>query len=218
MQKTTGLLPHVSGFAGILGPIAFVTVFTILGQVTPGYSAFTDVISNLELGQIGWVQQLNFLQMGTLIIVFALGFRKVMAGIVQRKLRLPTALLIVSRLGMVVAAFFTPAYPVVHVVGGFFLFTFPLLIAMFLIAREFLRAKLRNLGVYTLVNVVLVLLLLLYFLFGLGLSAPPGGAPIGPTGVANRAFVVLALSWFCVIGTLLVQNKMGSLGLAGSGS
>ena len=208
----------VSGFAGILGPIAFVTVFTILGQVTPGYSAFTDVISNLELGQIGWVQQLNFLQMGTLIIVFALGFRKVIASIVQRKLILPTALLILSGLGMVVAAFFTPAYPVVHVVGGFFLFTFPLLIAMFLMAREFLRAKLRNLGVYTLVNVVLVLLLLLYFLFGLGLSAPTGGAPIGPTGVVNRAFVVLALSWFCVIGTLLVQNKMGSLGLAGSGS
>ena len=207
-MQTTNRLPRISGFAGILGPIAFVTVFLVLGQITPGYSAITDVISNLELGQIGWVQQLNFLQMGTLIIVFAIGFRRVMAGVAQRRLRLATALLILSGLGMVDAAFFTPAYPVEHVLGGFLLFMIPLLIAMFLIAREFLRAKFRNLGLYSLANGVLVLLLLLYFLFGLGLSAPPGGSPVGVTGVVNRAFVVLALSWFCIIGTRLIRNKI----------
>jgi len=203
----TRTLPRISGFAGILGPILFISVFTVLGQVTPGYSPITDVISNLELGQIGWIQQLNFLQMGSLIIVFALGFRKAMMGVIQRRLTLPSVLFVLSGLGMIDAALFTPAYPVEHVIGGFILFIFPLLIAIFLIGRVFLRARLRSLGLYSLTVGFLVLLMLLYFFFGLGLSAPTGEAPKGLTGVVNRAFVVLALSWFLAVGIWLVRGR-----------
>jgi len=198
-------LPRISGLAGILGPITFVVIFVVLGQVTPGYSAVSQVISNLELGSNGWIQQLNFLQMGALITVFAVGFKEAMLGVIHRRLGLASALLVLSGLGMIEAAFFTPALPIEHALG-FLFFMIPLLVAILLIGREFLRAgRLRNLGVYSLTNGVLVLLLLLYFFFQ-GASAPVGGVPTGPIGIVNRIFVVLALSWFLVIGTWLVRR------------
>ncbi|TLY00515.1 MAG: DUF998 domain-containing protein [Thaumarchaeota archaeon] len=70
--------PRASALAGIIGPVVFVTVYTVFGLATPGYSPLTQVISNLELAPYGWIQQLNFLQCGTLIIIFAVGFHGAM--------------------------------------------------------------------------------------------------------------------------------------------
>jgi len=198
-------VPRISGFAGILGPIVFVIVFVVLGQVTPGYSAVTQVISNLELGQYGWIQQLNFLQMGSVIVAFALGFREAMTEITLRRVRLAPGLLVLSGLGMIEAAFFTPALPVEHALG-FLFFIIPLLVAILLIGKMFLRTgESRNLGIYSLANGLLVLLLLLYF-FLQGAAAPVGEVPGGIIGIVNRTFVVLALSWFCVVGARLAKR------------
>lgn len=208
-MRKDGSLPRISGFAGIVGPITFVIIYSVLGQITPGYSAVSQVISNLELAPYGWVQQINFLQMGTLIIIFAFGFRRAMMRKYQRKLTIPSALLILSGLGMIDAAYFTPALPVEHRVG-FLFFMIPLLIAIFLLGREFLRAsELRNLGFYSLASGLLALILLLYF-FLQGASAPVGGVPNGPIGVVNRIFVMLALSWFCLVGAWLIRTGGGS--------
>ena len=66
---------HWLALAGLTGPIVFYTVVTILGLVTPGYSAVSDPISNL--GAVGApyaiVQQLNFVLLGLSILAFAVG-------------------------------------------------------------------------------------------------------------------------------------------------
>ena len=189
--------------AGVVGPPLFVLAFTVLGQFTPGYSPASQVISDLELVQNGWIQQLNFLQCGASIVVFALGLRKEMLGAVRR-LRLATTLLVFSGAGMIDASFFTPAFPIEHTLG-FLFFIVPLTAAIFLLGRQFLVGRLRNLGAYSLSSGSVTLILLLYFFFQ-GASAPISTTPTGLIGVVNRLFVVAALSWFVVTGAALLKN------------
>ncbi|MDR3693835.1 DUF998 domain-containing protein [Mucilaginibacter sp.] len=60
------------GFAGIL----FTLIYTVFGFFTPGFNAFRDTISGLELVKNGWVQQGNFMLYGVLTILFTIGLSK----------------------------------------------------------------------------------------------------------------------------------------------
>ena len=196
------VFPRVSALAGILGPSAFVVIFTVLGLVSPGYSALTQVISNLELVQNGWIQQLNFLQCGSLIVVFAIGFRKAMLGVIQRHLAFATALLVLSGAGMVDASYFTPATPIEHAMG-FLFFIIPLIAAFFLIGRRLLgKDSWRALGIYSVASGFVTSGLLLYF-FVQGASES-----FGFIGIINRLFVIEALAWFVVVGTKLQRSEL----------
>jgi hypothetical protein len=72
--------PYVSGmkkllYAGVVGPLLFVLVFLVEGLTRPGYSAWRNYVSQLATGPGGWVQIVNFLVCGTLVLVFAAGLR-----------------------------------------------------------------------------------------------------------------------------------------------
>lgn len=67
-------------YAGIVGPLLFVVVFIAEGLTRPGYSAWRNYVSQLATGDGGWVQTINFLVCGTLVLVFALGLRASVAG------------------------------------------------------------------------------------------------------------------------------------------
>jgi hypothetical membrane protein len=58
-------------YAGIAGPIIFVATFTIEGCLRPGYDALGMYVSELSLGPRGWIQVLNFIVLGALLLVFA---------------------------------------------------------------------------------------------------------------------------------------------------
>lgn len=57
-------------WAGILAPILFVGIFTVEGFLRPGYSALSMHISALSLGSRGWIQIVNFILFGLLLLVF----------------------------------------------------------------------------------------------------------------------------------------------------
>ena len=66
--------PHrLTALAGITGPAIFVTVFTIEGVLRPGYNPLSTYVSALSLGPRGWIQIINFIVSGTLLLVFARG-------------------------------------------------------------------------------------------------------------------------------------------------
>lgn len=60
-------------WAGIIAPILFALVFLIDGFLKPGYSAYSEAISYLEVGSYGWIQRVNFLLIGLLLLAFLFG-------------------------------------------------------------------------------------------------------------------------------------------------
>ena len=61
----------LSTLAGILAPLIFLVVMTIVGLLQPGYNAIQQAISRLVLGLYGWSQTLSFFIVGVLLVVFA---------------------------------------------------------------------------------------------------------------------------------------------------
>lgn len=64
---------EAAAWAGMIGSILFVSVFTVAGWLSPGYSPARMFVSELSLGPQGWVQILNFVLTGTLILIFGRG-------------------------------------------------------------------------------------------------------------------------------------------------
>ncbi len=60
----------ISIWAGMIGPVLFVTVFTLEGWLRPDYNSLGMYVSELSLGPHGWIQILNFIIFGFLFLMF----------------------------------------------------------------------------------------------------------------------------------------------------
>ncbi len=69
MKKRIG---SISIYSGIIAPILFVFIFTIEGFFRENYSAIKNFISELSIGNRGWIQITNFLIFGFLFLVFSI--------------------------------------------------------------------------------------------------------------------------------------------------
>ncbi|MFI5486196.1 DUF998 domain-containing protein [Micromonospora echinaurantiaca] len=63
-------------WAGVAGPLLFATVALAEGAARPGYDPLRNWISELALTGRGWIQIVNFLVTGVLLIAFAVGLRR----------------------------------------------------------------------------------------------------------------------------------------------
>ncbi len=57
--------------SGMLGPILFITIFTVEGWLRSGYEPLRMYVSELSLGPRGWIQIINFIIYGVLFLLFA---------------------------------------------------------------------------------------------------------------------------------------------------
>lgn len=75
---------NVLAAAGILGPILFTVGFIAQGffrtDLRSGYNPIAQQISDLIAGPSGWVQQVNFVVLGLLLITFAIGLHRGVRG------------------------------------------------------------------------------------------------------------------------------------------
>jgi Protein of unknown function (DUF998) len=56
--------------AGLIGPLIFTVGFVIQGLLRPGeYDPIAEPVSALEAGPNGWIQQLNFIVFGLLMLI-----------------------------------------------------------------------------------------------------------------------------------------------------
>jgi hypothetical protein len=58
---------------GVLGPLLFIVVFLIEGATRPGYSAWRHAVSQLSLGDQGWINSLAIIACGGFLLCFAIG-------------------------------------------------------------------------------------------------------------------------------------------------
>lgn len=69
------------GICGALGPLLFVTVFTLEGSLRAGYEPRSMYISALSLGPRGWMQITNFILLGILLFAFTRGLAAEFKGV-----------------------------------------------------------------------------------------------------------------------------------------
>src|SRR4051812_43382380 len=134
--------------AGMSAPVLFVTVFTVEGARRPGYSPLSRFVSELSLGPAGWVQVLNFLVTGALVVVFGRGLALYSrSGAASRA---GSVLLQIIGLGLMASGLFAtdpsaPASPVgihgiIHGILGALVFSLAP-VSCFLFSRSFRRDR-----------------------------------------------------------------------------
>ena len=65
---------------GVIGPVLLVVVFLIEGAIRPDYDPKRVFVSQLSLGEGGWLQIANFIVSGLLLVAFAFGLRRVVSS------------------------------------------------------------------------------------------------------------------------------------------
>jgi hypothetical protein len=60
----------ISIWAGMIGPVLFVAVFTLEGWLRSGYNSLGMYVSELSIGPRGWIQIANFIIFGCLFLIF----------------------------------------------------------------------------------------------------------------------------------------------------
>jgi hypothetical membrane protein len=182
--------------AGVVGPILFAVVVTLLGFLSPGYSPISESISTLGVGGIssGLANASGFF-CGVLLLAFAIGFFLLMAPVLQQGWRVTClVLLLLSGIGLISPAIFpaAPATVTLHWILAWFGF-FAFLVACIVVGSQWLRMRpWRGYGWYSLLIAFALLAIILSVRF-----VP--GARLG-VGLFERALFFVLFLWYIVIG------------------
>jgi hypothetical membrane protein len=179
----------------------------------PGYDASQQPISALSLGPGGWVQEVNFVVFGILLVLSAVGWRQLlMPGRASIGFPLVQSL---NGLCLIVVGFFSqdpaPGYPpgavpaapsvhgTVHTVAAYVLFL-ALACGCIVFARRFaIESQWRGWATYSLVTGILILVFFALFLNTFGSALP--------AGLFERVSALAHALWSCaLVATLYVQS------------
>ena len=206
---------------GVIGPLLFIVVFLIEGATRPGYSAWRNYVSDLALSDQGWEQIANFIVCGSLCVGFAVGLRRIWRT--GRASVWGPVLIAVFGLGLVVAGVFVtdpgrgypPGAPLkgtpqtlhgwVHGINALVVFNV-LLVACFVLARRF-AVEPDNRGWATYSRITGALILLLEVLGTVSGTLAENGVLPSPTGLIQRAQIILGWGWIALTALRLLRQK-----------
>lgn len=195
----------------IAGPL-YVAVALIEGAVRPGYNALRQPISALSIGKRGWIQRVNFVVSGLLMLAYAFGLRSASldAGASFWESVL-TVLFALGRIGAGVfvtdltgmpsdmARFERARSGIIHDLFSFVAFT-SLFIAFFVYARAFAESGSRALAIYSVGSGVLFGVG--FVLFARGFSSAGTLARIA--GLLQRITIAIGWIWLAAVGVHLL--------------
>ena len=210
---------------GVAGPILFTIVFTIDGALRAGYDPATTPISELLLGDAGWLESAAFVTSGLLIVAFAFGLRVALRE--GRGARWGPILIGVAGLGLVVAGILLPdpafGYPpgtpggppqspaswhsTVHTLAAFAIFG-ALPVAAIILSRRFRSARSSPWSLYSLASGVAMLVAFVSYIVG-----TRGGDGVGLIpGWLERLSVVVGFLWIAALAANLLRTSAPSPG------
>lgn len=195
---------------GVVGPLLFIVVMLIEGATRPGYDAWVQAASALSLSAWGWIQIVNFIVCGMLIVGFALGLRRALAAWGRGSTWGPL-LLAALGLALLVAGVFvtdpaqgyppgTPSGPsvmttwhgAVHAFAGGLIFVVVLPAACYVMAAYFAREKgTRVWALYSLATGLVV-----WAGFAAFIAA---GLSNGPAGLYERISIIAGWGWIALL-------------------
>jgi hypothetical protein len=166
--------------------------------IHPAYNPVTDYVSELSLGQLGWLQTANFLVFGAAMLTFATGIRwGARRG--RGSAAGPLLFVVIGAVGLIVDGIFKidPHTSTVHTLSGTIHsqaapgYFFGVTAACFVFARRF-RGPLR---VYSIASGILLPIFIFGFL-ALGIQ-------LGISGLLQRGAVVVGNAWITVLALML---------------
>lgn len=206
---------------GVIGPVLLMVVILIEGAMRPGYNAWMMAGSSLSLTDQGWMQIVNFIVSGLLILSFAVGLWQALRG--GRGGTWGPILIAAVGVALILAGIFvtdpslgyppgTPPGPAVHstlhgllhwYVGGLVVFS-ALPTACFVLARRFAADKQwRGWVVYSIVSAVLMLAFFVAFAF----TSIHGGL----AGLLERISLGFGMTWMVLVALRLLSLMCSSV-------
>jgi hypothetical protein len=216
--KSTGAQPVAIRLllaCGAIGPLLFIVVFLIEGATRADYSALRQPISSLSIGELGWMQRMNFLITGLLLLAFALGLRRATRSMLWGPVLIGLVGIGLMGAGLFVADPFngyppgTPLVPLVRSTHGILhdLFGLPVFfglpIACLVFRRRFAREGERGWAIYSVLTGIGMLAF--FVLTGMGLNQVPGLVDIA--GLLQRFTLCIGLTWITLLAFRCLRKK-----------
>ena len=194
----------------VAGPLFF-AIFLIAGALRPDYDPLRHPVSSLELGPTGWVQSINFILTGSLVVLFGIGIHSTV-----RKLgggRTVPILFMLVGAGLIGAGLFAPdplsGYPpgtppaavspslhrVLHDLFSTPVFT-ALPAACIILARRFAKRRRIGWAIYSALSAAMMIIL-----FVMSSIAFAQGSPLTPIGgLLQRLTLAAGFLWMALLG------------------
>jgi hypothetical membrane protein len=203
----------------VAGPVLFTAGWLILGAVSPGYtisgiwispySAITQPISGLGLGETAPYMNSVFVISGLLLLAGVIGVVFTLPAGGRPVVRMASSILLaLSPVGLIIIGLFTLESPAMHLLGAMLILATPVI--SFLITGLHLRG-LR--GWHRFGNGLLVaapLTLVLFVLYTLSFDQSAVAAGHGVAGLTQRLLFVDIMGWFATLGWLAYRRTASS--------
>jgi hypothetical membrane protein len=202
-------------WAGLVGPPLFIVVFLIEGLTRPGYSAWRHYVSQLATGPGGWVQVVNFLMCGTLVIAFTVGLRGATRSIAAPILLglFGVSLLVAGAFSTDPALGYPPGAAQVHTTHGMIhglagLGAFSLLPATtFVMAAWFARTSSPRRWVWYSLGVGVLMIVTFVASTTFSTLDATGVVPNAPTGFFQRVAIIAGWTWISMVALHLIRTR-----------
>jgi hypothetical protein len=202
---------------GAIGCPLFVLAFLIEGAARSDYNPLRHPISSLSIGDTGWMQVANFIITGILLLVFAIGLRRVF----QSSMGMVWGHLLIGlvAIGLIGAGIFTtdPVYgypqntPLIlaqHSVHGHLHDTFSILVflclpaACFVLRRRFVATGERGWATYSAVTGIAMFMTFVFA--GMGFKQFLGFVDFA--GVFQRLSITIGWTWMTLLALHLLRT------------
>jgi hypothetical membrane protein len=210
IEKKTFQSNRLLALGALAGPF-FIIFYAIQDFTRPGFNPLRHQVSQLALGDLGWLQAINFFIGGLLIMVLAAGLYRLtnisklaalLVGFAGLNLFIATFAPIDAISGYPVG---TPALPpeitvagLVHKsVAGFFFLS--LLVAGSIYGRYFMKHKQRAFGIYSILSAVMMIVFLTFS--SIGFAQMPGWVDVA--GLFERLSLMSGLLWLTALALYL---------------
>jgi Protein of unknown function (DUF998) len=204
----------------VAGPVLFTLAWLILGALSPGYtvsgtwispySAISQPISGLGLGETARYMNTAFVISGLLLLAGVIGVARTLPPGGRPVARIVSAILLgLAPVGLIIIGFFTLETPARHLAGAMLVLATP--VVSFVVTGLYLRGVP---GWHRFGNGLLLaspITLVLFIVYNLSFSQAAVAAGHGVAGLTQRVLFVEILGWFVAMGWLAYRRTTAAI-------